>query len=88
MESAEAVDVLADKPDNRILECAKESRADLMITEDRAMRRLRIIRKSLGVWNSILGTAFAVPFDSELVKQSHRQDREFVLAFSKALLAK
>lgn len=33
--------VLADIPDNRILECAKESRSDCIITEDGAIRGLK-----------------------------------------------
>jgi putative PIN family toxin of toxin-antitoxin system len=33
--------VLADEPDNRILECAVAGRADLIVTGDRAMLGLR-----------------------------------------------
>ena len=33
--------VLADEPDNRILECAKESASDSILTEDGAMLRLK-----------------------------------------------
>ena len=32
--------VLADKPDNRILECAAEAGSEFIITEDKAMLRL------------------------------------------------
>jgi len=34
------IEVLADEPDNRVLECAVEGRADLIVTGDRAMLRL------------------------------------------------
>lgn len=34
------IEVLADAPDNRILECAMEGHADLIVTGDRAMLRL------------------------------------------------
>jgi putative PIN family toxin of toxin-antitoxin system len=40
------VDVLADEPDNRILECALASKADLIVTGDREML-------ALGNWNGI-----------------------------------
>jgi len=33
--------VLADEPDNRILECAKESASDFIVTEDGAMLRIK-----------------------------------------------
>jgi uncharacterized protein len=32
--------ILADQPDNRILECALEGRAEGVVTGDKAMRRL------------------------------------------------
>jgi len=35
------IDVLADEPDNRILECARAGRATLIVTGDRAMLALR-----------------------------------------------
>lgn len=35
------LDLLKDEPDNRILECAVAGRADLIVTGDRAMQRLR-----------------------------------------------
>jgi predicted nucleic acid-binding protein len=38
--------VLADEPDNRILECAAEGDPEYIITEDRAMLRLRQIGKA------------------------------------------
>ena len=34
------LEVLADEPDNRVLECAVQGRADLIVTGDRAMLRL------------------------------------------------
>jgi predicted nucleic acid-binding protein len=33
--------VLADEPDNRILECAAEAASEYIVTEDKAMLRLR-----------------------------------------------
>jgi putative PIN family toxin of toxin-antitoxin system len=33
--------VLADEPDNRILECAQEAGAEYIVTEDRAMLRVK-----------------------------------------------
>jgi predicted nucleic acid-binding protein len=38
---AQTETALADEPDNRILECAKESASDFILTEDRAMLRLK-----------------------------------------------
>jgi putative PIN family toxin of toxin-antitoxin system len=43
-ESAEQVSVLADEPDNRVLEAAAAGRADLIVTGDKAMRELRSFR--------------------------------------------
>jgi putative PIN family toxin of toxin-antitoxin system len=37
VEPSETVSVLADEPDNRILECALAARAELIVTGDRAM---------------------------------------------------
>ena len=34
------IEALTDEPDNRVLECAVEGRADLIVTGDRAMLRL------------------------------------------------
>ena len=34
------IEVLTDEPDNRVLECAVEGRADLIVTGDRAMLRI------------------------------------------------
>lgn len=41
IEPAHRSAVLADEPDNRILECAVSARADAIVTGDRAMLRLR-----------------------------------------------
>ena len=38
------VSVLADEPDNRILECAAAGKADLIVTGDRAMLRLGVYK--------------------------------------------
>lgn len=38
---SERVDVLADAPDNRILECARAAGADLIVTGDRHLLKLR-----------------------------------------------
>lgn len=49
VEPAESIDVLADSPDNRVLECAVAADADVIVTGDRAMlgltefRRIRIV---------------------------------------------
>ena len=39
------VRVLADEPDNRILECAAAGQADIIVTGDRAMLELRHYQK-------------------------------------------
>jgi len=41
VETERNVTVLADQPDNRILECAVAGRAELIVTGDRAMLKLR-----------------------------------------------
>jgi uncharacterized protein len=43
-EPAERVSVLADEPDNRVLEAAAAGRADLIVTGDKAMRDLGSFR--------------------------------------------
>lgn len=40
VEATEPVDVLADEPDNRVLECAMAAQAELVVTGDRAMLAL------------------------------------------------
>lgn len=40
VEPAERVSVLADEPDNRVLEAAAAGRADLIVTGDKALREL------------------------------------------------
>ena len=39
-EPSEALAILADKPDNRILECALAAQAEIIVTGDRAMLAL------------------------------------------------
>jgi putative PIN family toxin of toxin-antitoxin system len=46
--------IVADEPDNRILECAAESGSDYIVTEDRALLRVRY----LGVAKLITATQF------------------------------
>jgi uncharacterized protein len=41
VEPRRKLSILADKPDNRILECATAGRAELIVTGDRAMLKLR-----------------------------------------------
>lgn len=41
VEPPERVDILADEPDNRILECALDGAADLVVTGDKRMLALR-----------------------------------------------
>ena len=42
----ETLHILADEPDNRILECALAANADLIVTGDRAMLALELIRNT------------------------------------------
>ena len=42
VEAKETETVLADEPDNRILECAKENASDFIITEDGPMLRIKL----------------------------------------------
>ena len=44
IEPAETIDVLPDDPDNRILECAVEGGAEVIVTGDKAMLTLRRFR--------------------------------------------
>ena len=43
---AETLHILADEPDNRILECAVAASADLIVTGDRAMLALELIENT------------------------------------------
>lgn len=42
---ARRLSILADQPDNRILECALDARADLIVTGDRHLLKLRSFEK-------------------------------------------
>ena len=44
IETADTIDVLPDDPDNRILECAVEGGAEVIVTGDKAMLTLRRFR--------------------------------------------
>lgn len=46
VDPAEHVTVLADEPDNRVLEAAAAGRADLIVTGDKAMQELGSFRES------------------------------------------
>ena len=42
IEPGERLEVLADEPDNRILECAHADKVDMIVTSDKAMLNLHI----------------------------------------------